>query len=261
MAKLTVRKIEALQAKPAAAAKEFPDSDGLYFAVQPSGKAAWTLRYRFGGKPRKLTIGPYPALGLADARQAALQARAAVAAGKDPQGEKLASRAAARAAAHAPPAAPPKDLIEDVAAAYLKRHVEPKTRLRSAAETRRLFDVEILPQWRGRRLSEISKADVHALLDVIVDRGAPVTANRTLSALRGCCAWALSRGLIEFSPVAGVKAPAEESARERVLSDAELRAGPGGGGRARGGSGGVRPAFDPNWPTALGSRRNGMGGN
>jgi integrase len=83
---------------------------------------------------------------------------------------------------------------------------------------------EIIPAWHGRRLSQIGKSDIHELLDRIVDRGAPVQANRTLAWLKGLSNWAIGRGLIEVSPCAGVKAPAVEAARDRVLNDKELRA-------------------------------------
>ena len=51
--------------------KEIPDGSvpGLYLVVQPSGVKSFALRYRYGGKPKKLTLGRYPTLSLADARQ------------------------------------------------------------------------------------------------------------------------------------------------------------------------------------------------
>jgi integrase len=83
---------------------------------------------------------------------------------------------------------------------------------------------EIIPAWRGRRLSEISKSDIYELLDSIADRGAPILANRVLAWLKGLCNWAVGRGLINASPCTSIKSPAAETARDRVLSDAELRA-------------------------------------
>jgi integrase len=62
------------------------------------------------------------------------------------------------------------------------------------------------------------------LLDGIVERGSPITANRTLSWFRRLCSWAIERGLIDANPCTGVKRPAGETARDRVLSDAELKA-------------------------------------
>ena len=83
---------------------------------------------------------------------------------------------------------------------------------------------EIVQPWRGRRLSQITRADIHDLLDGIVARGSPVTSNRTLAWLRRMCSWAIERGLIIANPFAGIKPPAAERARDRVLSDDELKA-------------------------------------
>jgi integrase len=82
---------------------------------------------------------------------------------------------------------------------------------------------EIIGAWRGRKLSEIRKADIHELLDSIVDRPAPIVANRVLATFRRMCGWAVERGVIETSPCLGIRAPAPEQSRDRVLDDAELR--------------------------------------
>ena len=81
----------------------------------------------------------------------------------------------------------------------------------------RVLNREIVGRWRGRRLSEIRKAHIIDMLDEVMDRGAPVMANRLLASLRHMCAWAIERGLIDASPCAGIKAPAAEKARDRVL--------------------------------------------
>ena len=83
---------------------------------------------------------------------------------------------------------------------------------------------EVVARWKGRRLSQITRAHVHQMLDEIVDRGAPIAANRrNFAALRKMCAWAVERGIITVSPCDGVKAPAPLTERERVLDDNEVR--------------------------------------
>src|SRR5260221_14340335 len=66
---LTVKALENL--KPGPARREVPDGHtrGLFYILQPSGAASWALRYRFVGKPKKLTLGPYPAIDLPAARR------------------------------------------------------------------------------------------------------------------------------------------------------------------------------------------------
>jgi integrase len=214
---LTVKAIENL--KPGTARREIPDGEvsGLYLTIFPSGKASWIFRYRFGGRTRKLTIGTSPEIGLKDARDLARRAHLRVASGEDPAAEKRAARAAARTPVD-------RDLVEKVAAQFLARHVKglaPST----VREVERILTKEIIPAFRGRRLSEIKRPDVIEFLDGIVDRGAPVFANRTLAWFKGLCNWAIARGLIEISPCAGVKPPGgQETARDRVLTDDELKA-------------------------------------
>ena len=215
---LTVKALESL--KPGAARREVPDGHtrGLFYVLQPTGAASWAYRYRFAGKPKKLTIGTYPAIDIKAARELASEAAKAVARGDDPAATKQAGKIAAREATHEA-----QDLLDSVVEAFITRYAQKQTKEKSWRETKRLLDNEVVGAWRGRRLSAIGRADVHDLLDKIVDRGAPIVANRTLAAFRRMCGWAVERGIIDASPCDRVKAPASEKSRDRVLSDEELR--------------------------------------
>jgi integrase len=214
---LTIKALENL--KPAGRRREVSDGGmpGLYFVIQPSGKQSWAYRYRFNGRPRKWTIGPCPAIDLKTARELAREALRKVAAGADPCTEKKAAKAAALVPTG-------MDLIETVTSRFVAQHAKRKLKPATAAEIERLLEKEVVAPWRGRRLSQIGRADIHGLLDGIVARGSPVTANRTLAWLRRMCSWAVERGIIEVSPCAGIRAPAAETSRDRVLSDDELKA-------------------------------------
>jgi len=61
------------------------------------------------------------------------------------------------------------------------------------------------------------------MLDEIVDRGAPIRANRVFAQLRKMARWAISRGIVDRSPCEGLTAPSPETKRDRVLSDDEIR--------------------------------------
>lgn len=213
---LTVRTIESM--RPGPARQEIPDGliAGLYLVVQPSGAKSWACRYRAAGTPRKLTLGTYPAIDLKAARELAQRALVDAAGGKDPAAEKQAARSAAKMPSD-------RDLIEKVAEAFIERYAKANTRESSWKETKRILDKEVVPAWKGRRLPEIGRADVHELLDGIVDRGAPILANRVLAAVRKMFGWAVERGLVDASPCEKVKAPSAERSRDRVLSDDELR--------------------------------------
>jgi integrase len=207
---LTTRTIETI--KPGQARRELPDKymPGLYFILQPSGSRSWAVRYRNGGRPRKHTLGSYPAIDLKSARELASKALRAVAEGRDPGREK--AQRAVKA-----------DSIEHVVAQFIERHCKRSNRPRTAQETERLLRLHVLPRWRGRKVHDVTRRDVLDLLDRVVDSGKPIAANRTLSAVRKMFNWAVARDIIAASPCAGVKPPTAERSRDRVLTDPELR--------------------------------------
>jgi len=215
MAGLTTKGIEAL--KPGEARREVPDGlvPGLYMVVQPSGKKGWALRYRMGGKPAKMTLGAFPALPVAAARERARSALIEVAKGVDPAGAARVAKIEAETKAE-------RDRVSAVVDLFVERHA--KAKQKSWQETRRVFDREILPFWGARALGSITRAEVHELLDRVVDRGSPIMANRVLAAVRKLFNWSVERGLVTSSPCDKIKAPGAERSRDRILTDSELRA-------------------------------------
>src|SRR5215472_991716 len=211
MTRLTVRSVEAMKPRPVR--QEIPDSflPGLYLIQQPSGAKGWAVRYRHHGQSRKLTLGSYPALGLKDARELGAKALRAVAEGRDPGREKIAARAGKA------------DSVDRIVEDFLERHVRRSNRPRTAQETERLLRQHVLPRWRGRMVHDITRRDVLDILDRVVDGGAPIAANRVHATVRKFFNWAVARDILAASPCAGVKPPTAERARDRVLSDVELR--------------------------------------
>src|SRR5215831_8261770 len=78
--------------------------------VSPEGRKTWFVMYRIHGRLRRLTLGTYPALTLADARDKALKAKHDVAEGDDPATAKQEARRA--------------PLLADITAEYLERHAK-----------------------------------------------------------------------------------------------------------------------------------------
>jgi len=94
---LTDTKLRSL--KPRDKTYKVTDSGGLYVAVTPAGKVSWKLAYRFAGKQKELTGGPYPGVGLAAARAWRDKAKAQLAEGHDPAEEKKRAKRQAKIAA------------------------------------------------------------------------------------------------------------------------------------------------------------------
>jgi integrase len=214
--KLTKRVVEA--AEPASSDQYLWDAEVKGFGVKitPAGRKVFLFQYRMGGrgaKTERCTIGEYRSPFTVDsARAEAIRLLAEVKAGCNPADAKRAARQAM---------ANPARLFGEVAAEFIERHAKPNTR--DWRKTEYLLRHDVLPLWVNRPLREITRLDVIELVDRVADRGARIHANRVLAAVRVLFNWALSRGAIEASPAAGVKAPGAETARERVLSEDELR--------------------------------------
>jgi integrase len=199
--------------------REIPDGKigGLFLVVQPTGAKSWAVRYRVDGQPKKFTIGPYPSIDLAGARRKAQEALGEVASGNDPSATKVAAREARKAAEST------ADRVAVVADAFREKYIKRNSGEGWGREAGRLLDKEIKPAFGTKRLGDVKKSDVHDMLDAIVERGAPITANRTLAVFRRLCNWSVERGIIAMSPCDKIKAPATEESRDRVLSDDEIR--------------------------------------
>lgn len=213
---LTATSIEKL--KPATSRREVPDRDGLFLVVQPSGAKSWAFRYRspLDGKPRKLTIGPYPAYGLAEARDHAHEARKKAQRGVDPVDETKALKARAR---------DHSNIVADLLDDYLKKY-DLEHKASSAAEVRRLMDKWVRTAIGKKRVQDVARRDVEAILAAMVKAGAPVSANRLLAALKPFFAWVRVDGdPLPSLPTIAIDRPTSEEGRDRdrVLSDAEIR--------------------------------------
>jgi integrase len=155
-----------------------------------------------------LTLGAYPAVGLAAARTAARKALGHVAvSGTDPAAAKQAARQG--------------ETFADLAKDYVKFHA--KRHKRSWEEDDRKINVELLPRWHARKVKDITRRDVRALVETIAER-APIAANRTLALIRKMFNYAIGADWIEANVAALIPKPGREQSRDRVLSEDEIRA-------------------------------------
>jgi integrase len=187
---------------------------GLALRITDNGGKSWCAFYRFKGRLRRFTIGRYPAIKPAQARREAAAALERVREGVDPAEEKQAQREMRT---------PETDTFGAVALDYVERHHGKNSRKSTYLEAKRDIERNVLPKWRNRPIASISRRDVLHLIDGIIARGAEVQANRTLARLRALFNWAIEKDRVAVSPVARMKLPTQEHARDRVLSDDELR--------------------------------------
>jgi integrase len=86
-----------------------------------------------------------------------------------------------------------------------------------------MLDAELLPAWKPRKVRELTRRDVRAVLDSIAARPAPIMANRVLALVRKMLNFALERDWIEANPAAKIPRYGNEKTRDRVLTDDEIR--------------------------------------
>lgn len=184
---------------------------GFGLRVSSGGAKTFVLMYRVGQRKRRLTLGRYPVLSLAEARQQALAALARVGHGADPANPVV----AATGERHA---------FEDVVAAFVAMHCARNNRTNTARETERILRRHFAPAWQTREIATITRKEVLDVLDRLIAAGTPSLANHALAAVRKLFNWCIERGVLEQSPCTGMKPPTKANARERVLSEAEIAA-------------------------------------
>lgn len=194
-----------------------PGSFGLQ--VTERGVKSWVVMCRIpdARNPRKrkqrfVTLGHYPSLPLGKARDIAREILRQAGQGIDPveaAGERRREKAAIKTIDEA---------VNDFIERYAKRNN------RSWKETERVFRTYLLPKWKGRPLPSINPADIHEVLDALMDTGNPYMANRLLATVRKFFNWCHERNWISEVPTEGIKAPGKEEARERILNKDEIKA-------------------------------------
>ena len=225
MASATLTDVKLRGLKPAAGKRiEVWDAQlpGFGLRVSSSGTKSFILLYRIHGKSRRLTLGRYPVLSLADARIRARDALNAVASGVDPREADRPITNAAGKVVQAKAQTSAKHRLDHVVKQFVERHCKRNNRANTALETERVLKANLVSQWPTRDVRDIAKADILGLLDAIVDAGKPSAANHAFAAIRKFFNWCVERGLLETSPCLGIKMPAKAASRSRVLDDDEL---------------------------------------
>jgi hypothetical protein len=173
---------------------------GLALRVS-EGRKSWTFHYTLD-KRRRLTFGAYPAISLSSARTRADEAKAAIAEGHDP------SLAAT-------------ETLKHICELYMARE---GAKLRTAEWRKRLLDRHVYPTLGARPIAEIRRSEIVRLLDGIEEGSGPAMATKTLAIIRKVMNWHASRSDDFLSPVVRGMARTQGPARDRVLTDDELRA-------------------------------------
>jgi integrase len=181
---------------------------GLALRVSKSGVKSWVFFYRLVNGhvvQRRMTLGNYPAMSVAEAHEAWRKARDLVAAGRDPQ-------------AVADDALPIKSFVS-VFEEWMKLDMAGK---KSASVIEKRLRTYVMPAWEGRLIIDIDRRAAMAVIDGIRVSGKVVLANRIHAHLHRLFVWCVGRGIIETNPLLHAE-KTQEMERERVLSDDEIK--------------------------------------
>ena len=192
--------------------------------VTKAGRRVFILQYRVGATVRRTPLGEWGAeLTTAKARKKAEALRGQVRDRRDPVAERKAALAVALAAEAEAKAAAARDaytvdvLIDDWTAHHLASRSD-SYRKRVPVELR-----GALHAWLKAPAATVGRTDAVHVLDAAKAKRGPVAANRLRAEARACWGWAVKRGALPANPWEATPRPlARETARERVLSDAEL---------------------------------------
>lgn len=201
---LTAKTLDALKGKE----KRYDVHDlhcpGLSVRVSENGRKVFSVKFRFGLEQKRVTLGVYPRLSLATAREKAIDLLRQADEGIDPTKRRRR----------------PDMKVETVCREFIRLYAQ--TRTKSWREAERILEQEFVSAHGQRDIREIKRYDILELMDAAIERGAGYQANRILSHVRKLFNWCIERGILEASPIAGVKPPTKEVSRERVLNDDEL---------------------------------------
>ena len=195
------------------------DGDGLTFTLSAKGTAAWTLRYRYAGKAKELTIGRYPDMSLSKAREVAAEKRVQIRLGADVAEEKQAQKQAAKVAAERAKVGTVKALYDD----FFERQIS--ERRKHPQQVVGVFMLHILPKLGNKHVESVKPADIDSMLRPLTDRGVFRTAAKVLQLTKALFSYAMKRHIITSNPAAPFNwtdIGGSVGPRSRVLSKAEL---------------------------------------
>ena len=181
----------------------------MHMEARPGGSGWWRLRYRFAGKEGMLSLGIYPEVSLAQARQRRDEARQQIAAGVDPSAVRKAAKAVAEAQAEvlalAEAGLPGPGTFEHVAREWLTTVHVAKVSPGHAARTQVRLEQDVFP-WLGKRpVGAIEAPELLQCLRQIEARGAIETAHRVKDACGQVFRYGIATGACLRNPAADLR--------------------------------------------------------
>ena len=183
--KLTATSVK--QAKPTKKTRKLFDGQGLFLEIKPNGSKLWRHKFYFEGKEKLLSLGTYPEISLADAREAHREARILIAKGVNPSDARQAQREAKSDV----------NSFEAIAREWHTKNIGKWTEKHGEQIIRRL-ELNVFP-WLGKvGIQKITPPELLKVMRRMEDRGAHETAHRVLSSCGQVFRYAIATGRAEL---------------------------------------------------------------
>lgn len=176
------------------------DGNGLYLEIAPSGGKWWRLKYQYGGRERRISLGTYPAVGLKQAREMRDIKRAQVALGEDPAQKRVQAQVKAQASLDSAFALVAAEWYEKKKKGWTERY---------AASVRHRLDKYLLPRLGARPIDEIKAPELLLIAREIEQRGATFLSSRMMQIAGRIFRYGMASGRCEYDPTPGLRGALE----------------------------------------------------
>ncbi|WP_316234555.1 tyrosine-type recombinase/integrase [Bradyrhizobium sp. SZCCHNR1020] len=206
--------VQIRKAKAADKPYKLTDGGGLHIYVSPAGGKLWRLRYEFDGREKLLSLGPYPSVGLAEARDAAASAKRFLREGRDPAVEKRLRRLQVATGRSSTFEAIAREWHELNKGHWVEQH---------AFDVLHSLERDVFPDLGSVPIKDITAANVIAVLRQIEDRPAVETARRIRQRMSAVFVYAIASGRAENDPAAAVQKAMKplKKGRQPAVTDLE----------------------------------------
>jgi integrase len=189
--------------------KVLNDGGGLKLEVQPTGVGWWRLRYWYLSKENRLSLGTYPEVSLAIARQRRRDIVSQIAAGIDPSEQRQADKAAKKARREVAKRVASGEALpgsfEAVARDWLTSVHAAKVSADHAARTRIRFEQDVFPYLGQKSIAGIEAPELLTVLRRVTTRGAIETAHRIKDSCGQVFRFGIATGACQRNPAADLR--------------------------------------------------------
>jgi integrase len=182
--------------KPGDKPVKLSDGKGLYLMVNPVGSKLWRWKYRFLGKEKVMSLGAYPDVSLAQARDGMGAARKLLASGTDPMAKRASDKVAQQASA--------ENSFQSVALRWWE-HWHGAKSARHADDVMRRLKADVFPAIGARPVAEIHAHELVTMVQTISKRGALDIAKRALQTSGQVFRFAVAHGIAQRNPASDIK--------------------------------------------------------